>query len=198
MSRSRIAQQLLLLTASFAVTAGVGAAIIGGTPASATSAGHSRTAAAQASSGGIQLRDPIVVGREVPAATAAAEVGFRMPMPQASAMVPAVKVTQAWVDPVRHRVALILDGGRVTIMMWPVQSGQSGALSRFRLFEKTNHADIRIGSIHGQPALIIKQRTDEARTNPAWIEFYRNGIDINVFSHSYGSAALLQLAQHLG
>src|SRR6266568_6420320 len=49
-----------------------------------------------------------------------------------------------------------------------------------------------------QPALIIVPRTDGCGSNPAWVEFDRRGVDINVFSSRYGTDDLLSVADISG
>ena len=51
--------------------------------------------------------------------------------------------------------------------------------------------------MHGQPALVISPRTDGCDSNPAWVEFKRNGIDIDIHSSSYGTDTLLAVADSL-
>ena len=187
MTTARAAQRSLRIIRAFAAMAIVCAV------AAACQAEHSQI---QASSGSVVSRgsDPLGVGRRMSVSDARAAVGFAVLMPRPSGAVARVHVTQAWVNSISRQVALVLDHGKITVMMWPVQAFHKNAVKYFREFIAQNHASIYIGRVNGSPVLVIRPHTDINRTNPAWVEFYRNGIDINIYSASYGSRALLQIA----
>ena len=67
----------------------------------------------------------------------------------------------------------------------------------FTTFMRENHATARLGSVDGRVALIISPHTDACHENPAWVEFERKGVDINVVSTKHGTAALMTLAESL-
>ncbi len=103
-------------------------------------------------------------------------------------------LTQTWVDNRRH-VALSFARGKITITMAP--ANYSNARTEFRRFIAQNHAVAVIGHVHRHPALVITPRTDGCGSNPAWVEFKRNGIDVNIYSASYGTNTLLSIADSL-
>lgn len=141
--------------------------------------------------------DPLIQGQPASAASASAAVGFSVPTPTPSRAVSNVRLTQAWVNRQSREVALVLDGGKATVMMWPVAAANRNAVSYFKEFTAQNNARAWIGRINGSPALVIRQHTDADHANPAWVEFYRDGIDINIYSSSYSSSTLVELAATL-
>lgn len=60
-----------------------------------------------------------------------------------------------------------------------------------------NHAAATIGHVHSHPALVISPRTDGCGSNPALVEFDHGGIDISIYSTSYGTQTLLSVADSL-
>jgi len=101
-------------------------------------------------------------------------------------------LSQVWVDKQRGEVALVFDGGKVTIMMWPAT--YSDPRTEFQTYIRENHITATIRQVNGLPALVISLHTDYYKSNPAWAEFDRAGIDINVVSASYGTSALTAIA----
>ena len=73
----------------------------------------------------------------------------------------------------------------------------SNARTEFRRFIRENHAAAVIGHVHRHPALVITPRTDGCGSNPALVEFKHNGIDVNIYSASYGTQTLLSVADGL-
>jgi hypothetical protein len=142
----------------------------------------------------LKTSDPLIVGQRTSVAGASAAVGFRVLTPRPSPAIARVDIAQVWVNSKLRQVALVLDNRKITVMMWPVQAARRNAVKYFRAFMAQNHASIYIGRVNGSPALVIRPRTDAGRSNPAWIEFYRHGIDINIYSASFGPKALLELA----
>lgn len=136
---------------------------------------------------------PLLSGTKTTLTAGQAAAGFPVLVPHVQAARPA-DLTQAWVDD-RHRVALVFAAGKVTIML--ARANYSDALTEFRRFIAQNHAAAVIGQVHKQPALVISPRTDGCGSNPAWIEFDHRGIDINIYSTSYGTQALLAVADSL-
>jgi hypothetical protein len=111
--------------------------------------------------------------------------------------VPAARLanlTRAWVDN-RGHVALVFASGKVTITLAPAL--YSDALTDFRRFIAQNHAAAIIGHVHRHPALLISPRTDSCGSNPAWVEFDHRGIDVDIYSSSYGTETLLSVADSL-
>ena len=103
-------------------------------------------------------------------------------------------LTQTWVNTQRN-VALVFARGKVTIMMAPAIYGN--AVKEFERFIAQNHVTAVIGHVQRQPALVITPRTDACGSNPAWVEFKHKGIDVNIYSDSYGTGTLLSVADSL-
>jgi hypothetical protein len=137
------------------------------------------------------LVHPLVNGQKATVADAQAAVGFPVPLPNATAASQG-SLTQAWKNSEQQQVALVFDGGKLTIMMWPAT--YQDPASEFQAFIAENNATATMGQVNGQPALVIEPNTDAPHSNPAWVEFNRNGIDINIASPSYGTDTLLAVA----
>jgi hypothetical protein len=136
---------------------------------------------------------PLVGGQKATIARAQSVVRFPVLIPDA----PAARLsnlTQTWVDSQRH-VALVFARGKVTITMVPAIYGNAG--KEFRRFIAQNNATAVIGHVHRQPALVITPSTDACGANPAWVEFKHNGIDVNIYSTSYGTSTLVSVADTL-
>jgi hypothetical protein len=108
-----------------------------------------------------------------------------------------VQIAQTWVNARDRQVAFILARGKVTIMMWPVPDDRKDVIAYFTNIINDHLSKDHIGRVGSLPVLIVEQHSDVKHTNPAWIEFYKNGIDINIYSTSYPSTALLGLADAL-
>jgi hypothetical protein len=156
-------------------------------------AGKASTASTAASQA-----DPLVRGRLVPAAAASAAAGFPVPTPRPDLAGGGFPVSQAWVNRPAGQVALVLDRGRATVMMWPVAPANRNAAGYFRAFLARHAANAYLGRVGDSPALIIRPHTDADRANPAWVEFYRDGVDINIYSTSDSAAGLVRLAGSMG
>jgi hypothetical protein len=103
-------------------------------------------------------------------------------------------LTQVWVNKQRN-VALAFAHGKVMITFAPAI--YSNALKEFERFIAQNHVTAAIGHVHRHPALVITPHTDGCGSNPAWVEFKRGRIDINLYSESYGTGTLLSVADSL-
>ncbi len=136
---------------------------------------------------------PLENGQKATIARAQSVAGFPVLIPDARAASRS-NLTQTWVDN-RPEVALVFARGKVTITMAPAIYGNAG--NEFRRFIAQNHATAVIGHVHRQPALVITRRTDACGSNPAWVEFKHSGIDINIYSASYGTSTLLSVADRL-
>jgi hypothetical protein len=143
--------------------------------------------------GGPRNGSPLGPSRTTTPADAQAAAGFPVLVPHVPAARPA-NLTHAWIDDRRH-VALVFAGGKVTIML--ARAIYSDALTDFRRFIAENHATATIGHVHRHPALVISPRTDSCGSNPAWVEFDHRGIDISIYSTSYGTQTLLSVAASL-
>jgi hypothetical protein len=92
---------------------------------------------------------------------------------------------------------MVFDDGKVTVMMWPIPADRKNAIAYYKGIINDHLGNDHIGTVDGVPALIIKQHTDKKHENPAWIEFYKHGVDVNVYSAHYKTAALVRLADTL-
>jgi hypothetical protein len=103
-------------------------------------------------------------------------------------------LTLVWAN--KHNVGLTFAHGKVVIT-FTRPAGYGDARKTFERFIAHNRATAAIGHVHRHPALVITPDTDGCRSNPAWVEFKRAGIDINIFSASYGTSTLLAVADSL-
>ena len=133
-------------------------------------------------------------------AGAQAAVGYPVPVPSTAAASRA-NLTQVWVAPRNHRqVALVFDKAKVDILMHPAT--YQSDLRNFRAFiaEKNENGGViaEIGQVNGRPALVITPDTNaHTHSNPAVVEFNRNGVDVAIYSHAYGTHTLLAIAESM-
>lgn len=183
-------QGIVLVIVSWVLTAALGLVIV-----SVATRGH--TAPTVRPGGSLPLPNlvhPLVNEQKTTLASAPEAVGFPVPLPDTTAASPG-NLTQGWMNGAQQQVALVFDGGKLTIMMWPADYADPA--SEFKTFTAENNASSAVGQVNGQPALIIQPGTDAPASNPAWVEFERNGIDINVVSDSYGTDTLLTVADSI-
>jgi hypothetical protein len=196
--RPRWAHGFLVVVAAWAITAVLGLVIAskvtGSGPASTSSARHTGGVPGL----GIGNRDPLGPpgpAKKTTVAGAQAAAGFPVPVPSDPAASRA-NLTQAWVATYERRVALVFDDGQVDITMAPAQ--YQDPLSQFRTFIAENKVTAAIGQVNGQPALVITPNTDAlTHSNSAYVEFGRNGIDVNIWSDTYGTDTLLAIASSM-
>jgi hypothetical protein len=132
---------------------------------------------------------------------AAAAAGFAVPMPDVTSPIqagsgPAGKISltlsQVWEAPGRE-IALVFNGGKVTMLVGPASYKNAGRAYRTMLAAvKVGRAEI--GRVNGGPAFIAHPRTDYTKSNPALVEFYQKGLDINVLSTKLGVKTVLAIA----
>jgi hypothetical protein len=160
-----------------------------------TGCGLTRPAASMFSTiRGPSLAQPLPLAHRM--SLSAASRAVRWPVPQAHTAIAGPRnLTTVWVDKHARQVALVYGNGDVTITMAPAT--YRDRMAAFSTFRRENHATTKIGSIDGSVALVISPRTDSRRSNPAWVEFDENGIDINVVSHTRATAVLETVAQSL-
>ena len=58
-------------------------------------------------------------------------------------------------------------------------------------------AKTAIIQIDGRPTLVITPHTDPNNPNPAYVEFDRQGVEVNIYSNTYGTRTLLGVAQSM-
>ena len=195
---------MLLVTAAWAITAALGLVVVGqvtgSTPTSTGSARHADDVPGLGWNGNLYPLGPPGSGaaEKVTVAGAQAKAGFPVPMPSNPAASRA-DLTQAWVSTHGRQVALVFDKGHVDITMAPAQ--YQSPLGNFHAFiaeKDKNKVTAAIGHVNGQPALVITPDTSAlCHCNPAYVEFDRNGIDINISSHTYGTGTLLAIANSM-
>jgi hypothetical protein len=194
---------LLLVVTAWAITVALGLVIVGqatgSSPKSTDSAGHAM-APGLGWNGKLYPLGPPGSGaaEKMTVAEAQTRVGFPVRMPRIPAAIQA-DLTQAWVSTRGRQIALVFDRGRVDITMAPAQ--YVSALRNFQAFiaEKSkNKVTAAIKQMNGQPALVITRDTSAiCHCNPAYIEFDRSGIDVNISSHTYETSTLLAIAKSM-
>jgi hypothetical protein len=147
------------------------------------------------------LGPPGLTGAEkTTVAGAQAVVGYPVPVPSDPAASRA-SLTQVWMAPHNGRqAALVFDNGKVEILMHPAT--YQSDLRYFHAFiaEKNQNGGVTagIGQVNGRPALVITPDTNAyTHSNPAVVEFNRNGVDVGIYSHAYGTHALLAIASSM-
>jgi hypothetical protein len=135
---------------------------------------------------------------------AQAAVGFPVPVPSTAAASRA-NLTHVWVSSTRYisrknrQVALVFDGGKIDILMH--RETYQSALHYFHAFiaekEKNGGVTAEIGQVNERPALVISPGTNYSHSNPAVVNFWRNGIDVGIYSHTYGTETLLAIAESM-
>ncbi|HEV2371771.1 MAG TPA: hypothetical protein VGS19_06330 [Streptosporangiaceae bacterium] len=131
--------------------------------------------------------------KQVTVAQAAASAGFPVVVPN-SALASTKNLAKVWVSPA-HQVALVFDHGKITVMMSPAIYHDAAAF--FKKLQVGLNGKSEITQVNGQPMLVIFPHTDPGRPNPAWVEFDLGGVDTNVVSQTYGTAALLAIARSM-
>jgi hypothetical protein len=205
----RRARGFLVVAAAWAITAVAGLVIAG----TMTGSGPASAGPARYTSG---VRNPIgwdgslyplgppgSGAEKMTVAGAQANVGYPVPMPRTPAASRA-NLTQAWVSgsaiPRQERaVALVFDNGKVQIIMR--RDTYQSALHYFRAFvaeKELNRVTAAIGQVNGRPALVVTPNTSAFNhSNPAVVNFWRNGTLISIYSHAYGTNTLLAIASSI-
>jgi hypothetical protein len=142
----------------------------------------------------MQGADPLPGGRRTTVTAAQSTVGFPVLVPHDPALSPA-RATQIWVS--SQAAAFSYAWGKITITM--TLATYPDALTWFHTFIAENHYVVAaIGQVNSQPALVITPGTDKCDGgNPAWVEFDHDGVNVDVFSHRYGTSTLLAVADSM-
>lgn len=148
----RVSRSFLWIAAGWAVTVVAGLIVIG--PAARS---HATPSAHPGALSLPSLAQPFVSGQKSTVAAAQAAVGFPVPVPDVAAA-SGNNLSQTWLDIQQQQVALVFDGGKLTIMMRP--ASYKDATTEFQTFIAENDANVTIGQINGQPALVIQPETD--------------------------------------
>lgn len=203
-----LAVTALLVTSLGIVTFSPGGRVTGSGPASAGPARHS---------GGV--RNPIGwngdlyplgppgsgMAEKTTITGAQAAAGYPVPVPSTTAASRA-NLTQVWVSNTRYipprwrRVALVFDKGKVDILMH--RATYQSDLRYFHAFiaEKNKNSGVtaEIGRVNGRPALVIWPDTNAyTHSSPAVVIFNRNGVDVGIYSNTYGTDTLLAIAESM-
>lgn len=136
---------------------------------------------------------PVFDGHKTTIAEAEAAIGYPVPLPNTAAASQA-NLDGVWMNDATRHVGLVF-AGKITIRMLPAIHPDPAR--RFETFIGQNNVTAEVGQVHGEPALVISPNTDGYESNPAWVEFYRDGISVNVFSHHYGTVTLLAVAESM-
>lgn len=144
---------------------------------------------------------PFPGGYRATLAQAHSVVGFPVPVPHSY---PAVRHTLSgiWVSQDSQLVALLYGKGKIKILLerWPTtanpitQSPEKWFRHEQNIMVKNSAS---IGRVNGEPALIVRPNIGPCHTNPALVEFYRRGLEIDVSSTDYGTVELLKIAQSI-
>ena len=132
-------------------------------------------------------------------AGASPAVGYPVPAPSTAAASRA-NLTGVWVAPDNgHQAALVFANGKVRILMSPATYQR--ALRYFRAFvaeKDLNRVTAAIGQVSGRPALVVEPNTSAfIHSNPATINFWRNGVLISIYSNTHGTGTLLAIASSM-
>jgi hypothetical protein len=153
------------------------------------------------SSGGCVLpltgNDPIHGGHQTTIGGAQSAAGFPIAVPH-TALADRRTLSQVWVSPRSSLVALLYRQRKIKILIMPWPVTQSPA--RWFRYERRIMIKkyVTIGRVNGTPALIVlKPNIDACHANPASVEFSWHGLDISVYSRSYGAATLLKIADSM-
>jgi hypothetical protein len=161
----------------------------------AAGCGNTRPAIATSSGpGGVSLARPLPGAGPISLAAARAAISFPVPQPHVAAAGPA-NLTGIFADRKSQQVALVYGGGEVTVMMAP--AGYADPRAQFDAFLRENHAKATLGSVDGDVALVISPDSDAHRSNPGWVEFDQDRVDINVVSATRATTVLLKVARSL-
>lgn len=137
------------------------------------------------------LAKPLIDARAMTVAAAQSAAGYMIPMPT-SASAGRRTLTKVW-ESRNREVALVFAGGKVTLLIRPAAYADPAAWFRKIVHESPGSA--AVGRVKGQPAVVIQPNTDPYGPNPAWVEFYQNGLDFNVISTIYDTRTLLSIAE---
>lgn len=144
---------------------------------------------------------PFPGGYRTTLAQAHSVVGFPVPVPHSP---PAGQHTLSgiWVSQDSQLVALLYGKGKIKILLqrWPTTANPI-TQSPEKWFRHEQNIMARnsasIGRVNGEPALIVRPNIGPCHTNPALVQFYRRGLEIDVSSTDYGTAELLKIAQNI-
>ncbi len=183
----------------FVIALGVvsGFLILGAGLSSVLGVGQRVTINHEASSGGSLAEDESPVPNGVLTTVQMAKTDMQYPLsfpntPDANAQT----LDAVWENKDLQQVALEYGSGKtITISMLPALYPDPHA-------ELQDQVDLGISQasltkVNGAPTLVVQPDTDYYKTNPAWVRIISNGVDINIYSTSYGVDTLLDVANSL-
>jgi|ERR1700722_9984180 len=134
---------------------------------------------------------PLFDARVMTVKAAESAAGYTIPMPTAAGL---PILTKVWESP-NHEVALVFARDKVTLLIRPATYTDPAVWFRKIVAESPGRASV--GRVNGRPAVVIQPNTDPYGPNPTWVEFYRDGLDINVISTSDKSDTLVSIADSI-
>jgi hypothetical protein len=164
------------------------------TAQSSSLGGNATESASRGDGAGVTLSHPLLAAQQVPPADASSAAGYNVPEATTTVAGPA-NLTSVYVNKLSQQVALVYGNGDVTVVMSP--AGYSDPTIEYTEYLSSNNATASLASVNGTPALVISPDTDIKQSNPAWVEFDLQGIDINVESATESTSTLLSVAQNL-
>jgi len=139
---------------------------------------------------------PIGGGIEVDLATAEAEAGFDLLIPQ-SGLASATDLVQVWLESDVHEVGLVFDtdSGEVVMDLYPTTS--TNPKGEYQEEIDLGVAKSSLTTVLDQPAIVTEPASDVPGTNPAWLRFALDGVDVNLYSYELSTEDLVNIAQTL-
>lgn len=139
---------------------------------------------------------PIGGGRIVDLPTAQAEMKFDLLIPD-SDVASRSSLTEVWSEPEEQEVGLVFQSGenRLVVDLYPAYLEDPKA--NYQAEIDLHIAEQSLTEVLGQPAIMTEPYTDVPKTNPAWLQFDLDGVDVNLFSFEYSTAELVDVATTL-
>jgi hypothetical protein len=180
-SRKILAAQVLLLGGVAAVIAYAAAQQLG--PSS-----KSRSAGSL----GIE-RSPIGGGTQVTLQEAQADVSYLLVMPNSTAA-DASNVSEVWAEPEYQEIGIVFDSGsgRIVLDLYPYTLTDPKGAYQDEI--DLGVAKSTLTNVNGIPAIVTEPGSDVPGTNPAWVRFHLDTVDVNLFSQDVGTDELLGIA----
>ena len=144
---------------------------------------------------------PFPGGYRTTLARAHSAVDFPVPVPHSTAAGRRT-LSGIWVSQDSQLVALVYGKGKIRILLerWPTTANPITQDPEM-WFRHQQHIMLRnsarLGRVNGEPALIVRPHVDSCHTNPALVQFYWRGLEIDVSSTGYGTTELLKIGQSI-
>jgi hypothetical protein len=161
-----------------------------------TSDTNSSATASPAGSTG-EAESPIGGGRIVDLPTAESEMPFTLLLAN-SPLANEGNLSAVWSEPDGPEVGLVYDdGGGRQLVVDLYAAYLDNPEGQYQSEIDLGIADERITTILDQPALVTEPFSDVPKTNPAWVRFEVEGVDVNLFSFQYSTQELIGVAETL-